>query len=247
MPTISAPARLALELAALGWHILPLSPASKRPLGNCAACSTWHGNLGHQADTCPCLAADGWCHGVRAATTDLARISAWWRHEPAAVPGVAAGPSGLILVDIDAHGGQHPPLLATGLLPGIDLAAEPTRAVRGRTRPHSATVATASPCWPGSAAAPGPGHPGRSISPSSLRPHQAACTCGTGHPPTGSARPSATPKDATGWPGQSTSKPAGHTASPPARPLPPAPTRYAAATPPGPAACPPGSPPRSSA
>ena len=126
MPTISAPARLALELAALGWHILPLSPASKRPLGNCAACSTRHGNPGHQADTCPCLAADGWCHGVRAATTDLARISAWWRHEPAAVPGVAAGPSGLILVDIDAHGGQHPPLLATGLLPGIDLTAEPT-------------------------------------------------------------------------------------------------------------------------
>ena len=126
MPTISAPARLALDLATLGWHILPLSPASKRPLGNCAACSTRHGNPGHQADTCPCLAAGGWCHGVRAATTDLARISAWWRHEPAAVPGVAAGPSGLILVDIDAHGGQHPPLLATGLLPGIDLAAEPT-------------------------------------------------------------------------------------------------------------------------
>ena len=36
MPASSDPARLALGLAALGWHILPLSPASKRPLGNCA-------------------------------------------------------------------------------------------------------------------------------------------------------------------------------------------------------------------
>jgi hypothetical protein len=41
------------------------------------------------------------------------------------VPGVAAGPSGLVLVDIDAHRDQLPPRLATGLLPGIDLAAEP--------------------------------------------------------------------------------------------------------------------------
>ena len=40
------------------------------------------------------------------------------------MPGVAAGPSGLVLVDIDAHGGPPPPTLATGLLPGIDLATE---------------------------------------------------------------------------------------------------------------------------
>ena len=40
------------------------------------------------------------------------------------MPGAAAGPSGLVLVDIDAHGGPPPPTLATGLLPGIDLATE---------------------------------------------------------------------------------------------------------------------------
>ena len=79
----------------------------------------------HLAGACPCLAAGGWCHGVRAATTDPATITAWWRREPRAVPGVAAGPSGLVLVDIDAHGGPPPPNLATGLLPGIDLTAEP--------------------------------------------------------------------------------------------------------------------------
>ncbi len=125
MPTTSDPARLALDLAALGWHILPLSPASKRPLGNCPACRARHGQPAHQADACPCLGVGGWCHGVRAATTDPDRISAWWRREPRAVPGVAAGPSVLVLIDIDAHDGPHPPAIATGLLPGIDLAAEP--------------------------------------------------------------------------------------------------------------------------
>jgi hypothetical protein len=125
MPSISDPARLALELAALGWHILPLSAAGKRPLGNCAACRTQPGAPGHLARGCPCLAAGGWCHGVRAATTNPTRIIACWQREPAAVPGVAAGPSGLVLIDVDNHGGPPPPDLATGLLPGIDLAAEP--------------------------------------------------------------------------------------------------------------------------
>jgi Bifunctional DNA primase/polymerase, N-terminal len=125
MPTTSDPAQLALDLAALGWHILPLSPASKRPLGNCPACRARHASPSHQADACPCLPSGGWCHGVRAATTDADRITTWWRREPQAVPGVAAGPSGLVLVDIDAHGSQYPPDLATGFLPGIDLAAEP--------------------------------------------------------------------------------------------------------------------------
>jgi len=125
MPTIGDPTRLALQLAALGWHILPLSAASKRPLGNCPACRAQPGTPGHLAHGCPCLAADGWCHGVRAASTDPARITAWWQREPAAVPGVAAGPSGLVLVDIDAHSVALPTRLVTGLLPGIDLGAEP--------------------------------------------------------------------------------------------------------------------------
>ena len=125
MPASSDPARLALDLAALGWHILPLSPVSKGPLGNCGACHPRHGITAHLAGACPCLPAGGWCHGVRAAITDPSTITAWWCREPRAVPGVAAGPSGLVLVDIDAHGDPPPPNLATGLLPGIDLAAEP--------------------------------------------------------------------------------------------------------------------------
>jgi hypothetical protein len=62
---------------------------------------------------------------VRAATTDPGRLAGWWYAEPAAVPGVAAGPSGLVLIDLDAHRAELPADLATGLLPGIDLATEP--------------------------------------------------------------------------------------------------------------------------
>ncbi len=119
------PLRLALALAASGWHILPLSASSKRPLGNCPACRSRPGHLAHPADDCSCIADGGWCHGVRAATTDRARITGWWQREPRAIPGAAAGPSSLVLVDIDAHADQLPPDLATGLLPGINLAHEP--------------------------------------------------------------------------------------------------------------------------
>src|SRR6266705_2085684 len=87
-------------------------------LANCAACRD------HAIAQCLCLPAGRWCHGVRAATTDPARLTAWWRQEPAAAPGVAAGPSGLVLVDIDTHGDHLPANLATGLLPGIDLTTE---------------------------------------------------------------------------------------------------------------------------
>jgi hypothetical protein len=114
---------LALRLAARGWHILPLSAASKRPLGNCPDCAA-----DHKPDECPCLAAGRWCHGVRAATTDPAILTAWWQAQPRAIPGAAAGPSGLVLLDIDAHNSELPPSLATGLLPGIDLATEPVDA-----------------------------------------------------------------------------------------------------------------------
>ena len=110
-------ARLAHPAAVAGQQTAPRQlPRLPRPARRRRATSR---------SACPCLAGGGWCHGVRAATTDPARITAWWHREPAAVPGVAAGPSGLVLVDIDAHGGQPPPRLATGLLPGIDLAAEP--------------------------------------------------------------------------------------------------------------------------
>jgi hypothetical protein len=116
--------QLALEHAARGWHVLPLSPDSKRPLGNCRACREDRGTPAHRIEDCPCLPAGAWCHGVRAATTAPHTITNWWQRQPDAIPGIAAGPSGLTLIDIDNHDAPLPDDLATGLLPGIDLAAE---------------------------------------------------------------------------------------------------------------------------
>jgi hypothetical protein len=116
---------LALHLAGLGWHILPLSFWDKTPLRNCPRCRDDNGRTLHAPDGCPCIPAGRWCHGVRAATTDPERLAAWWRTAPHAVPGVAAGPSRLVLIDIDTHGEPLPAEHATALLPGIDLRTEP--------------------------------------------------------------------------------------------------------------------------
>ena len=231
MPTSSDPARLALELAALGWHILPLSPVSKRPLGNCGACRPRHGIAAHLAGACPCLAV-GRVVPRRPRRHHRPRDD----HRLVAPPAprgtrrrrraLRAGPGRHRRPRRPAPARTWPPACC----PASTSRPSPSRPARGPTRPGSGTAATAWPCWPGSAAAPAPGPPGQSTSRSSRPPPPTGCTCGTGPPPPTSARPSATPTAGTGWPGKSTSKPAGPTASPPARPPPPAPTRSAAAT-----------------
>ena len=77
MPTIVK----ALALAELGIHVFPVNTAgdTKVPL-------TTRGHLD--------------------ATTDPDRITAWWDEFPEASPGVAAGPSGLVLLDVDAKNGK---------------------------------------------------------------------------------------------------------------------------------------------
>jgi len=112
---------LALHLAANGWHVLPLSWAKKRPLANCDACRRQPGVSPHDPAGCLCPAAGRWCHGPYAATVDPDKLTTWWRAEPHAVPGIAAGPSGLCLIDIDTGHEPLPENLATHLLPGIDL------------------------------------------------------------------------------------------------------------------------------
>lgn len=137
MPQYTPPGlHLAMSLAALGWHILPLSWNKKRPLANCEDCQRRHGMSPHDPATCPCIAAGRWCHGARAATVDPDRLTAWWTTEPRAVPGVATGPSGLCLIDIDTGHEPLPSNLATHLLPGIDLRAEdiPAEAWNDRAR-----------------------------------------------------------------------------------------------------------------
>ncbi len=125
MPPPPSSLDLARRLAGFGWHVFPLTPTDKRPLANCPRCRARDGLSPHRIEQCPCLPAGSWCHGVRAATLDPARIERWWSANPHAAVGVAAGPSRLLLVDIDTHADTPPEHLATELLPGIDLTTEP--------------------------------------------------------------------------------------------------------------------------
>ncbi|MCG7523850.1 bifunctional DNA primase/polymerase [Streptomyces sp. OfavH-34-F] len=126
---MNAGRQLALRCAVRGWWVHPLLPNSKRPPGNChrcrppaagerAACGFPEG-----ADGCGCLSAGRYCHGVRAATRDPELIRSWWRGGRDFAVGVATGPSGLVVVDLDDH--HHPPPDAALLLPGLDPAAVP--------------------------------------------------------------------------------------------------------------------------
>jgi hypothetical protein len=111
--------QLALTLAGNGWHVFPLSPR-KQPLKNCADCPS---NI-HPRQECPCIPAGRTCHGPWAATTNPDLLAYWWTLHPHAIPGIAAGPSGLVLIDLDTHTDEQPADPATALLPGIDLNTE---------------------------------------------------------------------------------------------------------------------------
>ena len=69
----------ALAAADLGWHVFPCSPGSKRP----ALRESWQ----------------------VIATTDPDRIRSWWAREPYNI-GIACGPSGLAVVDLDVDAGD---------------------------------------------------------------------------------------------------------------------------------------------
>jgi Bifunctional DNA primase/polymerase, N-terminal len=91
----------ALAAADRGWSVLPLRPNGKRPAFP-----------DHTADRC--TRADPWCRdGHRGweprATTDPVRIRRAWSTRPYGV-GVACGPSGLLVVDLDKpKPDQQPP------------------------------------------------------------------------------------------------------------------------------------------
>ncbi|MET9669355.1 bifunctional DNA primase/polymerase [Streptomyces sp. NPDC006475] len=101
--------------ASRGWPVHPLAPGRKTPAANCTACR----QPGHTHHGCNCRTAGRWCHGFHAATLDSARIQQWWSQSPESGVGVACGPAGLIVIDIDAHA-QTPPA-RDRLLPGIPI------------------------------------------------------------------------------------------------------------------------------
>ncbi|MGW7079032.1 bifunctional DNA primase/polymerase [Streptomyces sp. NPDC054866] len=79
----------ALDAAARGWHVFPLRPGTKRP--------ALHGEA-----SCPRtgICASGHRKWEQRATTDADRIRATWSHGAFNV-GIATGPSGLLVVDLD--------------------------------------------------------------------------------------------------------------------------------------------------
>ncbi|AKJ15887.1 DNA primase (plasmid) [Streptomyces incarnatus] len=98
-----------------GWPVHPLAPGRKTPAANCPACR----GRSHDPRTCPCPAEGRACHGFHAATTDQERIDTWWGRSPAAGVGVACGPAGLVVLDVDAHPAPVPD--RSRLLPGIPI------------------------------------------------------------------------------------------------------------------------------
>lgn len=80
----------ALAYAAKGWPVFPCHPETKQPLVK--------GDV--HPITGKTIPGSG---GLKKATTDKARIEAWWRKYPAAMIGVPTGtPIGAFVVDIDA-------------------------------------------------------------------------------------------------------------------------------------------------
>jgi hypothetical protein len=79
----------ALAAAAQGFHVFPLRPGTKRP--------ALHGEKSCPR-TGPCR--DGHRGWEQRATTDLGRIRQCWSAAPFNI-GIATGPSGLVVVDLD--------------------------------------------------------------------------------------------------------------------------------------------------
>ncbi|WP_331727282.1 bifunctional DNA primase/polymerase (plasmid) [Streptomyces sp. NBC_00161] len=111
----SRPLTTARWCARQGWPVHPLASGRKTPVGNCDGCRA----PGHNRGACDCLRAGRWCHGFHAATLDFERIEQWWGARPELGVGVATGPAGLVVIDIDAHARELPE--RERLLPGVGI------------------------------------------------------------------------------------------------------------------------------
>jgi Bifunctional DNA primase/polymerase, N-terminal len=133
--------QVALAIAARGWPVFPLRPGGKRPAL-------------HHLDRCPgtgaCAAGHlGW---EQRATTDPDRIRRAWGIGPGWNIGVATGPAGLVVVDLDVPDPADPddvppPRWARlGATCGVEVLAL-LAAQAGHPFPDTHTVATPSGGW----------------------------------------------------------------------------------------------------
>ena len=79
--SLATPLAYALAYALRGWHVLPLEPGAKIPLGRLVP------------------------RGMLDASTDSDVIRGWWRAAPSAGIGIAMAPSGLVALDVDPRNG----------------------------------------------------------------------------------------------------------------------------------------------
>lgn len=112
---LRTPAGAALWCSERGWPVYPLAPGRSTPAADCHDCQA----LAHGPEHCPCVPAGRCCHGVACATTDPVRVARWWGRQPRFGVGVACGPAGLVVLDVDAHTAVPP--ARDRLLPGIPI------------------------------------------------------------------------------------------------------------------------------
>ncbi|QDY11048.1 bifunctional DNA primase/polymerase [Micromonospora sp. HM134] len=127
MPDLSLLLAAALDCAARGWHVFPLRPDHPHAAEDEAKRPAFPNRC--TADRCDrtdprCRAAGRHVGWEERATTDPTRIRRAWSARPYGV-GIACGPSGLLVVDLDVpkHPGDTPPAEWAGMRDGVDVLA----------------------------------------------------------------------------------------------------------------------------
>ncbi len=125
----SRAAEVAAWCARQEWPVFPLQAGHKTPRPGCSRCRRASGRyVAHAPAGCPCIGQGRWCHGFYAATTDAGRIARWWSDRPVPGVGVATGPAGLVVVDVDCH--VEGPVEAGRVLPAFGVTEQEARTVR---------------------------------------------------------------------------------------------------------------------
>ena len=92
----------ALRIARAGWWVFPVRPGGKAPAAPAA-------HLPGSAEALTCKGACGrWGHGLHDATNDPDVVARMWARWPRANIGLACGPSGLVVIDLDTTTGPPP-------------------------------------------------------------------------------------------------------------------------------------------